>query len=358
MNAHENECELLGYLLDALDGNEREALEARLANDPQLQRTAQLLRQALVPVKADADHLAPPLGLADRTLRYVEKRRPVEVNRYEPPTGRTTWRWIDLAVAATVLFVASLLFFPSVMKSRFDQQVAYCSENLRQLGTGLWQYSENHNGYFPYVPAQGQYAAAGIFAPTLHKAGLLPNAQTLVCPSSPQAQADMALVSLEKLDQAKGGPQFTQLLNQMGGSYGYALGYEKDGRYYGNKNRSRARFALVADSPSAQRGGRESANHGGRGQNVLYEDGHVQFQRTNVAAGCQDDIYHNDLGIIGAGQHVNDAVVAPSAARPVLLVHLRLYYVLPPGAKVQLHPKAGQNPIVLPELLEIAGAKK
>lgn len=358
MNANETEFDLLGYLLDALDGGEREALETRLANDAELQRSLQVLRRALVPLRADADHLAPPLGLAERTLRYVEKRTPVEVNRYEPPSGRTTWRWIDLAVAATVLFVASLLFFPSVAKSRFDQQVAYCSENLRKLGTGLWQYSENHNGYFPHVPAQGQYAAAGIFAPTLHQAGLLPEARTLVCPSSPQAQADLALVSLEKLDQAQRGPQLTQLLNQMGGSYGYALGYEKDGRYYGNKNRSRARFALVADSPSAQHGGRQSLNHGGRGQNVLYEDGHVQFQRTNVAAGCQDDIYHNDLGIIGAGQHINDSVVAPSGARPVLYVQLRVYYIVPRGAKVRLQHPPTDRPIVLPELLEVVDLKE
>lgn len=356
MNAHENEFELLGYLLDALDGDEREALETRLASDPKLQRSAQLLRQALVPLKADADHFAPPLGLADRTLRYVERRRPVETNRHEPPAGRTTWRWVDLAVAATVLFVASMLFFPSMMKSRFDQQVAYCSENLRQLGTGLWQYSENHNGYFPYVPAQGNYAAAGIYGPMLHQAGLLPDVQSLLCPSSPQAKADQALVSLAKLDHAQG-PELNQLRNQMGGSYGYALGYEKDGRYYGNKNRSRPRFALLADSPSSQNGGRQSLNHEGRGQNVLYEDGHVQFQRTATAAGCQDDIYHNDLGIIGAGQHINDAVVARSDARPVQLAHLRIYLILPPGAKIRLQQQP-HSTIIIPDLLNVENTQK
>lgn len=356
MNANETEYELLGYLLDALDGGEREALEARLADDPKLQRSLQVLRRALVPLRADADHLAPPLGLADRTVRYVEQRGLAEKSRIEPPAGRTTWRWVDLAVAATVLFVASMLFFPSVMKSRFDQQVAYCSENLRHLGQGLWQYSENHGGYFPYVPSEGNYAAAGIFGPTLHQAGLLPKVQTLLCPSSPQAKADLALVSLEKLDQAQG-PQLEQLRNQMGGSYGYALGYEKDGRYYGHKNRSRVRFALLADAPSAQSGGRQSANHEGRGQNVLYEDGHVQFQRTSTAAGCQDDIYRNDLGMIGAGQHVNDSVVASSGARPVRFAHLRFYLILPPGTKIRLQQQQPNNPVVIPELLEIDGLK-
>jgi hypothetical protein len=356
MNANETEYDLIGYLLDALDGDDREALEARLASDPKLQQSMQKLRQALYPLRADSDHLAPPLGLAERTIRYVERRGAAAKPRVEPPVGRTTWRWVDLAVAATVLFVASMLFFPSVMKGRFEQQVAYCSENLRQLGTGLWQYSENHDGYFPYVPAQGNYAAAGIFGPTLHRAGLLPEVQTLLCPSSPQAKADTALVSLEKLDKAQG-PQLAQLRNQMGGSYGYALGYEKDGRYYGNKNRSRARFALLADSPSSKDGARYSLNHDGRGQNVLYEDGHVQFQRTATASGCQDDIFHNDLGIIGAGQHVNDAVVAPSGARPVRLIHLRLYYVVPPGTKFQLPPGKTPGTVEIPGLLEIDGLK-
>lgn len=337
----DTEIELLGYLLDALESDERAALESRLASDPQLQRSVQVLRRCLTPLRSDAEHCTPPLSLADRCCRWIEgqaKPKPVHV---EYAGGRATWRWADLAVAASVLFVASMLFFPSVMKSRFDQQVAYCSENLRQIGTAAWQYSQQHGNYFPYVPSEGNYAAAGIFGPTLTEGRYLTKPQALLCPSSPQAAADQAPVTFASLRNAQG-EELLQLQRSMGGSYGYALGYEKDGRYYGNKNQGRTRFALLADSPSPQNGGNLSANHEGRGQNVLYEDGHVQFQRSCTAAGCKDDIYHNDLGIIGAGQHADDSVVAASWARPVRKIHLRIYYVVPPNTTIRI-----------PELIEI-----
>lgn len=353
MNLKDNEAELLGYLLDALENDEREALETRLAGDARLQHSMQVLRRSLTPLRSDGDHYAPPLGLADRCCRYVSEQSKVAKAPAEQIGGRTTWRWVDMAVAAGVLFVASMLFFPSVMKSRFDQQVAYCSENLRQLGTGLTQYSQNHGGYFPYVAPEGKLAAAGIFGPTLRQAGLLPDVQSLLCPSSPQAQTDLAMVSLDNLEKAKG-PQLEQLKNAMGGSYGYALGYEKNGRYFGQKNQSRPQFALLADSASPRHGGKASMNHDGRGQNVLYEDGRVEFQRTCTASGCQDDIYHNDLGIIGAGQHQNDAVVAPSGARPVRKIHLRFYYLVPSKVQPQQSSPADSQQGV-DELIEIDG---
>ncbi|MDZ4781388.1 MAG: hypothetical protein SGJ19_14135 [Planctomycetia bacterium] len=355
MNAKQpdTEIELLGYLLDALESDEREALESRLASDPQLQRSVQVLRRALTPLRSDAEHSAPPLGLAERCCQFIERQANAPAVQVEYGEQRTTWRWLDLAVAASVLFVASMLFFPSVMKSRFDQQVAYCSENLRQVSNGLWQYSQQHGGYFPYVPTEGNYAAAGIFGPTLTDGRYLENSRSLLCPSSPQAAADQAPVTMASIGKAEGAP-LLELQRSMGGSYGYALGYEKDGRYLGNKNQGRARFALVADSSSPQDSGDVSANHEGRGQNVLYEDGHVQFQRTCTAAGCKDDIYHNDLGIIGAGQHVNDAVVAPSWARPVQKIHLfRIYLRVPVNTKVRVPHRNADSSNSLPQLMEM-----
>lgn len=353
----DTEVELLGFLLDALESDEREALAARLAADSELRRAVQRLRGALVPLSADAEYIAPPAGLAERCCQFVERQLSATMARTEFAEQRTTWRWLDLAVAASVLFVASMLFFPSVMQSKFDQQVAMCSENLRQISSGLWQYSQQHGGYFPFVPPKGNLAAAGVFGPVLTEGRYLEKPETLLCPSSPQARADAAPVSLDSLRKADG-EQLLALQRNMGGSYGYALGYEQDGRYYGHRNRARARFALVADSSSPQQGGDASLNHEGRGQNVLYEDGHVQFQRTCTAVGCQDDIYHNDLGIIGAGQHVNDSVVAPSWARPVRKLHLRVYYVVPPNTKVRIPLREAEQSSSVQELFEIDGFGK
>jgi hypothetical protein len=60
-----------------------------------------------------------------------------------------------------------------------------------------------------------------------------------------------------------------------------------------------------------------SLNHGRKGQNVLFEDGHVEFLQGCNAEGCPDNIFLNDRGQPTAGVHANDAVIGPSHAHPL-----------------------------------------
>ena len=69
----------------------------------------------------------------------------------------------------------------------------------------------------------------------------------------------------------------------MGGSYGYCIGYVDQGVYQPTRNLGRPGFAIMADAPCEDRPGRQSDNHGGRGQNVLFEDGHVAVPRQLAA---------------------------------------------------------------------------
>jgi len=116
----------------------------------------------------------------------------------------------------------------------------------------------------------------------------------------------------------------------MGGSYGYNLGYLLDGRYHSTDNLQRPTFALMADAPDSEsvrgesvRGNSavpaqlSSLNHGRRGQNVLFEDGHVEFLKGCNAEGCPDNIFLNDRGQPTAGVHRDDAVIGPSHAHPL-----------------------------------------
>jgi hypothetical protein len=80
----------------------------------------------------------------------------------------------------------------------------------------------------------------------------------------------------------------------------------------------RVRFAIVADAPTLT-APYQSLNHGGCGQNVLFEDQHVQYLTTCRAHGCRDDIYTNDDGIVGPGKHLHDSVLGRSHARPQLI---------------------------------------
>ena len=102
----------------------------------------------------------------------------------------------------------------------------------------------------------------------------------------------------------------------MGGSYGYCLGYFDHGVYQPTRNLNRDYFAIMADAPSADRPDHQSANHGGLGQNVLFEDLHVEFCSTTRPGNGNDDIYANDNNEVAPGLHRDDAVIASSGTAP------------------------------------------
>ena len=78
------------------------------------------------------------------------------------------------------------------------------------------------------------------------------------------------------------------------------------------RNLHRSGFPIVTDAPKV--------NHGGSGQNVLFEDGHVRWTTSTVAGEYNDDFTVNDVGVVAAGRHVDDAVCARSPVRPFPLV--------------------------------------
>ena len=81
---------------------------------------------------------------------------------------------------------------------------------------------------------------------------------------------------------------------------------------------------IMSDAPAPYSPDGRSMNHGGHGQNVLYEDGHVDYQ-----VGCTehtgDNFFLSERGYVEAGLNENDAVIGCSEARP------RLIFVLVPG---------------------------
>ena len=68
----------------------------------------------------------------------------------------------------------------------------------------------------------------------------------------------------------------------------------------------------MADAPSLYLASYQTSNHGARGQNVLFEDGHVRHMRTCRDCPYSDDVFHNDQGKLAPGTHANDSVIAPS----------------------------------------------
>jgi hypothetical protein len=332
------EQQLLGYLLGALDDGEREAVEDEIQRDSQLRDQLVRLRRRLEPLRLAQVEFDPPTGLAKRACQLVTAYAgthseqaaiplpvPSAVTEAAPPaglwgTGRP-WSWPDFAVVTGIVLSAVILVFPAIQTSRFKAQLLACQDHLRQLGQSLTDYSAGHRGFFPQLPQPGTVAAAGIYAPVLLRDGFLDDKRWVLCPSSPLADDPQFRVPTVDELQTAAGQDLVRLRSVMGGSYGYSLGYMEDGRYHPTRNLGRSHFALMADAPSSSLPGYQSLNHGGRGQNVLFEDGHILFLATPKTAGEGDDFFVNDSGVVAPGTHRNDSVIGTSDTIPAVLVN-------------------------------------
>jgi hypothetical protein len=330
--------DLLGYLLNALDDDERQRVFETLQKDPQLRQELEALRRELRPLDATNEDFEPPPALAELTCDLVEGYAE-ECPSVEPakrPQSRVGWRWVrsaacetclpsgawsatDTIVMAGVLLAVSLMFFPAIAGSRYRAQITACGDNLRNLGIALAGYSEQHQGFFPSIPVSGNRSVAGIYAVLLADSERLEDPRLLLCPGSRwrTQPADFRLPTLAELDQARG-RQLSDLQRKMGGDYAYSLGTYSNGYYRPPRNLLRECCALLADAPSLHLPGRQSGNHGGRGQSVMFEDLHIEFLATPQCEPRGDDVYRNRLGFVGAGLDEYDSVLGISNSRPVI----------------------------------------
>src|SRR5205807_8379732 len=103
--------DLLGHVLKALDPQTEAQVHVQLETDEDARWRLVQLRQALAPLAADKEAIAPPADLAVRTLARVAEfccldlaHAPSAVARSTPV--RSWWRRADLVVAASLLFMA------------------------------------------------------------------------------------------------------------------------------------------------------------------------------------------------------------------------------------------------------------
>jgi hypothetical protein len=231
-----------------------------------------------------------------------------------------------LATSLAVLLTAFALFLPAISHSRFQSQIAVCQNHLRQLGFALHDYSEHQpDASYPAVAPEGRRGVAGIYAPTLVANQLVDDSRLFGCPSSPRATQSRSgqpraihIPTPEELDAAEGAA-LQRLYETMGGDYGYNMGYTENGELIAPSDARRSEYALLADAPSDAQSGRRSLNHGAYGQNVLYEDGRVQFIRGQSWPRLLDDPFHNLNGEVAAGLGPTDHVLGASADRPLPL---------------------------------------
>ncbi len=326
--------QLLGYLLDALEDDERQQLQQELANDPHLRKQLATLRAALQPMEPTREPVDPPPGLAQRTCRFVTAQaagpKPAQDSRPAPAArlhamrtdtrldgGSSRFSWLDLAAAAGILVAASLLIFPALLNSRVQARTAQCGNNLQNIYQALASYSDTFGGNLPSAPPGDRLAVGGGFAPVLHTAGYLNEPRQLLCPGSPMAELPVFVIpSPEQIRSMPEGKELDAGLANLS-SYTMSMGYEEDGRYHGLRNLGRTNFALISDVPDPTSVSFHSHNHAG-GQNILFGGGNVRYVTAPISTVGNDHYYLNAAGRIGPGLNRHDSVIPPAGRVPIV----------------------------------------
>jgi hypothetical protein len=332
---------LIRYLLGELDEAEQRRLEERLHANADLRRELEYLRACFSASQEPARGAGgPPRGLAHRTAEHItglsdeaaelageEPRvRPAadELARDEP-VAAPRWSMADLSVAGGVFLAVAMLLLPALRDSRDGSRLRGCTNNLRQIYVSLDGYSEKNGGHFPRV---GPNEHTGIWVARLVDGGFADPQQIklqLVCRASAMGDEvaagrlsipDPTMVLLRRAS----GDELLRRRQYMSGTYAYRVGFiDNKGKYKYKclENRRLAHEPLISDLPSFEAAQPKSANHGGCGTNVLFQDGNVRFLTNCQLPGLADeDLYLNILGWPAAGYGEGDIVLLTSGEFP------------------------------------------
>jgi hypothetical protein len=311
-----NAQDMLDHALGHLEGPGRDQLDREIAADPALAERFGRLSRSIHQLLDDGETIEPPPGLARRTAALIVAGRRPRRGVLDFAPLRVPFRGADVAVAACILLAGLLTLVPAVHRSRQQMDQAGCVFNLQQLGLGLAQYAVQHR-YYPYATREFPAADAGCFAAMLHEAGLLHDLSTLDCPcDGPCRSTHLPLPDMKTLAEIrrKDPTHYRQFVCR---DYAYHVGYRDRAGRPGPIPASRAtsRIPLLADQP-AHEGRRilegNSPNHGRRGQNVAFSDGHVGWFNSRRIGPEDPDMFLNAENQPRPGVDEHDAVLLPS----------------------------------------------
>lgn len=329
--------ELLAYLLNDLDPEQRQRIEERLESDPiwqhELKRLQSYVDEANGSPADEADSI--PDDLVNRTCSFVQQASaqgelspatlPASLTEScdaAPPNSRR-WSLMDFAVVAGIFVAIGTLLLPALRESREAARRLQCQEQLRTLGSALANYAERSHGSLPEI---NHNENAGMYSVKLVESGILTEQQLselLVCPSSQLAdelsrsKKNFRIPTRLELTEATGS-RLRELRQRMGASFAYRVGFfDKEGNYHQVKFVGSSQAPVMADKPSFRVVGFQSANHNGCGQNVLFQDGHVEFVSFCHKNSSDEHLFLNEDNQHAAGNSELDIVLVRSEAGPL-----------------------------------------
>ncbi len=319
---------LVGYVLNALDADAQHEVEASLRKSPELQSRLDLLERSLAPLGADREQPEPRPGLVLSTLaRIAEYQCRKLPDAPPPPRSQSTPRIRSWPRRADALVAALLLIVLGGIGSSFLLHLwrdyhgrAECRQNLSLIWRGLQSYCDTHEGNYPRVEKNGPHGVAGIFVPTLGDSGMLSPEISIACPAQERRPPSRRSVREMEALYMSNPDTFRLEARKLAGGYAYTLGFRDAAGYHGLRCDSvepgnLKLLPIVADRLDTITQ-RNSANHGGGGQNVLYLDGHVEWRTSRNAGINGDDIFVNWDNQVLAGKDREDAVLGSGDDSP------------------------------------------
>ena len=348
--------DLLGYVLGALDAQEHRDLQQLIDDNPEIEEQLLAIKSSLVPLDClDAPSFRP--GLARRTCElvaglqtqqrnaaeaqstgYPSSNRPLvesilaesnasnassvgtivpasmkESGYLERTSPPRSWSFMDCVVGVAICAVLAGIVLPALSYSKHQSAKVACQDNMQSLGRAFMTYSETNDGRFIDIPCSGNMNVCGSYAPILKNAGLIDSDDIFAC-AGVQSEKPVFIPSVDQIESSCG-QRLAYYKQIMGGHYGYTAGHMENNKHCGPTNLGRSYVLLLSDKPSRTLEGRRSKNHGGYGQNCLFEDGRVEFVRGHAYG--EDPIFVNERGIVAPGCHEGDNVIAPSYLSPL-----------------------------------------
>jgi hypothetical protein len=272
-----------------------------------LKDPSELGRLADVPMGAAISRLAvlelchPPAGLLDRTLKVLPKkasvsqaRKPIE-KKYVVPVGFNQ-RAVDIWAMAAAACVLVVVMFFGLSQAQVHALRFACARNLQAVGRAMEQYASNDAGRLPEIapPADRNWlprnAPSGAvrsanahsnlanLSPLIEGTARYTSWERLVCPAQPVSAADL---------NAERCPTW--------GSTGYSY-VDQLGPYHHHWIEAET-VPIMADANPivcdfcSRTADANSVNHGGYGQNVLFNNGSVIWETSADVGPDQHDIW-------------------------------------------------------------------
>lgn len=195
---------------------------------------------------------------------------------------------IELLVVIAIIGILVAIPFPALSRARESGRRAKCMNNLKQIGLGLIMFANENDEEFPTSTT----APVAMRSFNFLYPDYISDRNVFNCSSDSIGGTNTASII--------SGSPFTLAQN----SYGY------DGAHNLEDNPG---IAIAADrQPATPDETTNSPNHGGRGQSVVYIDGHVEFVGTPTAgyiaegaATTRDNIYlDDDLTTLGTDTYI------------------------------------------------------